>query len=127
MGDHGELFKDYGPEKPRRVTRGWMIATGVAVLFIIISVTNDDTDTGRSRTPTGPVISQQTKAMPDLVAQSEEICRLFSSPGKRREMAAELGAASTSDNDLAAAYGRGFDPRWRTHATRYCLEGLSSP
>ncbi len=49
MGDQGELFRDYGPEKPPRVSRGWKIAIGIAVLFVVISVTNDDTDTSPSR------------------------------------------------------------------------------
>lgn len=103
-----------------------MIAFGVLTLAVVVMVlAGRDTDSPPLRPSSGPVTTHRAEAMPSVVAQSEEICRAFSSPAGRRQMADELGAASTSDEDLATAYGQDFQPRWRTQATRYCLQGLS--
>lgn len=102
------------------------IATAGLILAIVVLIFGTR-ETERPSPLPSSTIKQRSEAMPSLVAQSEEICRLYSSPGKRRQMADELGAASTSNQDLATAYGQDFEPPWRTHATRYCLQGLTSP
>lgn len=54
----GELFDE--PDKPR-IGRGWMIAIGIAVLFVIISVTNDDTDTPSNTASSGSEAEQHSR------------------------------------------------------------------
>lgn len=61
---------------------------------------------------------------PPLVEQSEAICRSYSSPEKRAQLAEELGAKSTSPEDLAEAYAAGFQSEFRDAVYRACLRGF---
>jgi hypothetical protein len=61
-----------------------------------------------------------------MVAQSEEACRLYSSPEKRREMARDLETKGTSPPELAETWAEAFRPSLRQEIYAACLKGLTS-
>lgn len=67
----------------------------LTLAIVVMGFADRDTDSPTPRPSAEPVTTHRAEAMPSLVAQSEEICRAFSSPAGRGQMADELGAAST--------------------------------
>jgi hypothetical protein len=103
----------------RAATQGLVAVVAVLVIVLLVSVlSNRDDDDGRTTQP-------PTTLDTSLVNQSEEVCRLYSSPEDRQEMASELGATDTSASALAEAWAEGFVPALRQEAYQGCLRGLS--